>query len=440
MHDSSNTLRIHQPTLQGKTLTCTYTYNDIHYTNTYTFPFDNKNRTPQLKKMCEWVAVSGCFGLFNVAYHEHIAVDFALSDTEKRFFEKIIFLGLGEFRVTNNLPLNTRTSLRAEQAQTPHPVELQQPDKEKPLLLNGGGKDGSVSALLLTRLGMTFDWFQRGSSQAQINVANTWDSSVIQVDRILDEKRLDGPYEGHKPMSASIAFIASLCALLTGHTSVIASNEASANEANFVQDGVSVNHQYSKSLEFESDIQNLLADFNIPIKYFSLLRPLHELQIACIASKLAPSQLHAITSCNNGTKNATWCMHCAKCAFVALVMTASSPQAVENIWGYQPINTSGLHPYFIELLDPTVQKPFECVGTLAECQLAAALILNRKDVKLNDDTGKLLRKYASSDRDPLSNPLLTTLSEDLIPEYYKPVITLITEQIDSWKRETYKTY
>jgi hypothetical protein len=272
-------------------------------------------------------------------------------------------------------------------------------------------------------------------------VVSSWHRDVIRVDRLLDEKRKKGPYSGHRPMSANISLLASLAALRTGYDSVIASNEASANEGNFTKEGVTINHQYSKSLEFEEDIQALFSDFEISIKYFSLLRPLHELQIGILASKLLPDQLAAITSCNNGTADATWCMACAKCAFVVLVMTASSPEAATHIWHTQAINTPSLVPYLTELLDPNQQKPFECVGTLEECQLAAKFICSRKDAELTDGTRKLLQTYNSELKNYenlLDYPLISHIDPHLIPTEYKHVLNEIVASIEEWKLKTSK--
>ena len=62
------------------------------------------------------------------------------------------------------------------------------------------------------------------------------------------------------------------------------SNESSANEPSVV--GTDINHQYSKSFEFENDFRNYEKEFlKTNIEYFSLLRPLTELQIAMLFSK-----------------------------------------------------------------------------------------------------------------------------------------------------------
>ena len=71
-----------------------------------------------------------------------------------------------------------------------------------------------------------------------------------------------------------------LIAVLAGRSAVIASNEASASHGNATWHGIDVNHQWSKSLEFERLFGKWLdRDRNGGPEYFSLLRPLSELRI-----------------------------------------------------------------------------------------------------------------------------------------------------------------
>ncbi|GIW21806.1 MAG: hypothetical protein KatS3mg068_0813 [Candidatus Sericytochromatia bacterium] len=105
-------------------------------------------------------------------------------------------------------------------------------------------------------------------------------------------------------------------------------NERSANVGNLIKDGLEVNHQYSKSFEFEKDINNyfksaVLEDLN----YFSFLRPLSELHISKLFSK--EEKYHSVfTSCNSAFKIQEdkrverWCLNCDKCRFVFFSISA----------------------------------------------------------------------------------------------------------------------
>ena len=55
---------------------------------------------------------------------------------------------------------------------------------------------------------------------------------------------------------------------------------------NLMLNGEKVNHQYSKSFEFECDFENYANKYlRANVKYFSFLRPLNELQIAKIFAR-----------------------------------------------------------------------------------------------------------------------------------------------------------
>ncbi len=76
-----------------------------------------------------------------------------------------------------------------------------------------------------------------------------------------------------------LAFVSLLVAAGAGLRYIALSNESSANEPTVP--GTQINHQYSKSLDFEQDFRNYVKQFIHPeMAYFSFLRPLNELQIA----------------------------------------------------------------------------------------------------------------------------------------------------------------
>lgn len=430
-------LQIHRPTLIGSTLRCSFSTDNEHFMNTYLLPAMESPPKDDviIGKFCEWIAITSSFGLFSVDYFTELKTDFPFTAREIAFFEKLAFFGLGEFRIVNNIPATLKTSVISPIIKNPSNSSTKSDliAAQNPILLNGGGKDGSVSAYLLSQLNIPFTWLQRGSSQAQKNVVASWNAPVLIANRQLDPNRSNRRYSGHRPMSANIAMLATLVAYINGNDAVIASNEASANEGNVLIDGVSINHQYSKSLEFEQDIQDLFDLYSVPVNYFSLLRPLHELQIAFIARQLTDDQLRATTSCNYGTKDATWCLACPKCAFVALVLTVADERIPELIWGRQIINDKALLPFIGELINADIQKPFECIGTLEECQLAAQLLLQYRTDIVEESTRSYINQLIPKVSRPLNHSLITQLEPDSIPEKYRTVLPLMTDSLETWK-------
>jgi hypothetical protein len=232
--------------------------------------------------------------------------------------------------------------------------------------------------MVAARTGLRAASYYRRSGVAQNKTAGVLNSPMVLFKREMDEKRLTGKFQGHRPTSAAIAISALLTAYMTGKRDVIASNENSANEPNLEVDGVEINHQYSKSYEFEKDLSELLVLFGLPLRYFSLLRPFHELQIVKLFTHQPTDASNSFISCNHGFRKGFWCKTCAKCAFISLAFTAVAPETTESIFGVEnSITIPELERHIIELVSPELQKPLECVGTLYECQLAAKLILDR---------------------------------------------------------------
>lgn len=440
---NTKTLTVHKPTLTHSRLSCRYTAIGEQFENSYDFPepiTDELLNDPVTIKLCELTAITTSFGLFSVDYFDQITCDYYLNEDEVVFFEKLMFYGLGEFRYVNSIPLNTKTRVTGSVSQEiPIRNDRTQTLSSGALLLNGGGKDGSVSAWLLSASNIPFTWFQRGNSAAQASVLKQWSAPAVIIKRNLDQNRSNRKYAGHRPMSAGIALIALLSAHVYGFRDVIASNETSANEGNSVIDGFPLNHQYSKSLEFESDLQQLLDRASIGLRYFSLLRPLHELQIGVLASNLSDDQLAAIVSCNQGTREGYWCLKCAKCAFVILILTAASPITAKRVWGRKDIiNTPSLYPYIAELISPDVDKPLECVGTLEECQLAAGMVINQKETNelLSKEVRELLNRYAASDRRDVVH-FLNKLSQSAVPDEYRHVLALMQSELTAFSSQNH---
>jgi len=144
---------------------------------------------------------------------------------------------------------------------------------------------------------------------------------------------------------------------------------------------VEINHQYSKTSEFETDFQSYLAsNFGSVKRYYSFLRPLSELRIAEIFAKDSFNKYQGIfSSCNRAyTLNSDslfWCGECPKCAFIFLVLTPFvDRESLESIWGGKNLLLDeALVPTYKELLGIDGDKPLECVGDIKESRAAMRL-------------------------------------------------------------------
>ena len=305
-----------------------------------------------------------------------------------QFVEKTWFHGLAEMAYENDISLKNHINLvgnNPEKLNAPTPSILKLRDRA--LVPLGGGKDSLVTIEELKQQGKDVSLFMVGNSALIKDVASYIDLPLIQVTRKIDDKLIQynntGAFNGHVPITAINSSIAVLSALLFDYDSVVFSNERSADSANTINaDGDTVNHQYSKSHEFEKDFCKMIAtEISPELKYSSLQRPYSEL---AILKKFAdyPQYFSIFSSCNrnfhiDGSKNeqGRWCGDCPKCRFVFLGLAPFiKKQQLLDIFHKNMLNDINQQQGFAELLGIKGFKPFECVGELQESQLAFNLI------------------------------------------------------------------
>jgi len=307
-----------------------------------------------------------------------IACD-SLSATQLEFWKNLLIEGLGEFFYVNQIaPIHPEWSVQSDDSA---PIERAQPltESKRVLVPVGGGKDSIVTLELLAAAG--YDIFttsgNKGASPQvveQFTKEHQLHGNILfsrTLDPFLFELNANGYPNGHTPFSSILAFLTTLIADLNSIPFVALSNERSANEPTGVWQGQAVNHQFSKSLEFERDVQEYLrSSFNSVPTYFSFLRPWYEVQILK-AFTAYPQYFPIFKSCNVGQKLNQWCGNCAKCTFVALLLSAFLPEEqVTGIFGKEMLADVTLKPYIAELIGQTEYKPFECIGTIEESQVA----------------------------------------------------------------------
>lgn len=309
----------------------------------------------------------------------------ALTDEQKAFWRKLYWNGLGEFFYTNGISESQDGFLQVFSGQCSVCSEAVQnggsPLSASYLVPIGGGKDSVVTLELLRRAGKTIRPLimnPRGATRECARVAGFPLEEVLVIRRRIDPTLLElnakGYLNGHTPFSAMLAFYTRLASALSGIPNVALSNESSANESTVK--GSYVNHQYSKSLEFENDFRNYVneaASFN----YFSFLRPLSELQIAMLFSRFTAYH-DVFRSCNVGSKEDIWCGHCAKCLFAYIILSPFiAPERLNAIFGKSMLDDTTLDLEFRQLLGLAETKPFECVGTVSEVRQALQMAVER---------------------------------------------------------------
>ncbi len=328
-----------------------------------------------------------------------------MSETDVAFWEKLFLLGMGEFFYVNQIdPFSPKFVVTTA---TPTPLTRKQPlttdagPKTTILVPVGGGKDSIVSLEILANAGYEIYTTSGhlGSSEEIITVFSQHHdlSQDIVFERNLDPKLFElnrqGYPNGHTPFSSVLAPLTTCIADVFSIPYVAVSNEQSSNEATTTWKGIDVNHQYSKSFEFEQDFQKYIqTQFADAPLYFSLLRPLFEFQIIALFLQY-PQYFEVFHSCNVGQKDDIWCGNCAKCAFVALLLSAFLPdEEIERIFRKDMLLDESLSFYWEQLLGIVETKPFECIGTRDE-SAAALYVAFRIRHEAGKPIPKLMHKF-----------------------------------------------
>src|SRR3989338_3101249 len=312
---------------------------------------------------------------------------YQLTKQQADFFNTVYKKGLGEFFNRNNL--DPKISPKFSYDKTVKPIPASSSKLLTSILLGiGGGKDSIVSAELLREANHPFTSFHIDSTTRPglvDDVIKLIGKPVLKIRRILDPKVHDKhAYNGHVPVSAIYAFLGILSCVLYGYKYFIVSNEHSSNFGNIKYlpagrqgKGLDVNHQWSKSLEFELLFSDYVKNSISPdIGYFSLLRPFHEIRIVKLFSKY-PKYFRHFSSCNRNfsikdkTHKGLWCGECPKCIFAFTLLSAFlSKKELLGIFGQNLYAREDLLPMFKDILGLGAMKPFDCVGTFEEAQTA----------------------------------------------------------------------
>ena len=308
-----------------------------------------------------------------------------LNEEQCKWFRKLFYLGLGEFRYINKITIPEEDFVKFIPMGKEIQLEELNYENEGIIVPIGGGKDSNVTIELLKNRFDNISPFMIGAkdiSYSCVQAAGYNKDEIIEVNRIIDKKLLElnkkGFLNGHTPFSAMVAFLTYTIAFALGKKYIALSNEDSANESNV--DGENINHQYSKTLEFENDFRDYCKKYlKTNIEYFSFLRPISELQIAMLFARF--EKYHNIfKSCNVGSKQKPWiwCGNCPKCLFVYTILSPFiEKDKLIKIFGSDLFNKQELLNTFIELCGFGQIKPFECVGTFSEVRYSVSKIIEK---------------------------------------------------------------
>lgn len=396
--------------------------------------------------------------LNNILFHLHIALwisyyklfptsdlvieSWTIDDYQKKFWEKFYINWLWEFLYTNNISPGLLFNFTSNSDIKFNKIDFNV--SEKALVPIWWWKDSIVSVELLKKSPVNFDLFVfwKGDELKNNTSEISWTKTLL-VKRFLSEKLFsmnnEWYYNWHVPITWIIAFSMEVVSYLYDYKYLILSNEKSANFWNTLWNWVDINHQYSKSLDFEKDFSNYVEKYiSSDVKYFSLLRWFYEIKIAELFSDLWSKYFSFFSSCNNNfkIKNKSdkiskwkyWCNDCPKCAFVFTILRPFlNKEDVLNIFWEDLFNKKDLEKLFRELLWISWIKPFECVWESEEVIISMYKSLEKYDNDklpyiLDIFKNDVLTKMTIVELENIEKKLVTISQDDIIPENIKKLI------------------
>ena len=401
-------------------------------------PFFDWDSIPeeQLETLAFQIGMTELVSYWKIACPKRVVVKpFALTESQKKFWKKLYYNGLGEFLYLNSITVSEGELMELESLSIDFmPSHILRGNgmgclsfEEKTLVPVGGGKDSVVTLECLRHEMPVIPLIvnPRGATLNCVKTAGYGENDFIVINRTLDPTMLklnaEGYLNGHTPFSALLAFISILVAIGSRSKYIALSNENSANESTVP--GTNINHQYSKSIEFERDFRNYVAEnLSNEVQYFSFLRPLSELQIASLFAQC--DAYHPVfRSCNVGSKTDSWCGHCPKCLFTWIILSPFlSREKLTDIFGKDLMADPSLQPILEELNGTAAVKPFECVGTVEEvraCLQAAGISTS----SMNAETNAAETKVPEPVVGPTVQEILNRFNnEHFLPEKFERIL------------------
>ncbi len=366
---------------------------EVRFTETVQFTPSLPNRIDRKRFDGLFVLLGAVLGLsyYKAAAPGRFVIDVpGLTAEAVEYLRLVIREGMAEFAYRNQMPGPLEPEIITTAAlQTAWPESSWREVSGDPLVPIGGGKDSVVTVELLQRHRLHPIQFAVNPNPIIHRVARASGHGLISASRTIDPALLalnaEGALNGHVPVTAMNSLIALAQSRILDIGPVVMSNEHSASDPTLTEGGWVVNHQWSKSVEAEYALQQVIGPQSglRPEHYFSLLRPFSELRIAGVFATY-PRYYKVATSCNRAFRmdagDVSWCGECDKCRFVFLVLsTYLAPAALRDIFGRDILNEPEQIPGFEALLGLDQHKPFECVGTEAESMVALSHTARRRD-------------------------------------------------------------
>ncbi len=334
---------------------------------------------------------------FKAAPAPTIAPDFALTPAARRIAELAYGPGLGEFYVRNDLTYPPALSVEAEAADALAPAEAAVSEAPRAAVAFGGGKDSHVASSIVAEAGATSERFSIIlGDQVGTRLQAMSETPVRLIKRRIDPRLIEisksgEALNGHIPITGVNSTLLTLIAEAMGLDWVVFANERAASEPTMEAGGHPVNHQFSKSLEFEDALRAGFAEAGARANYFSVLRPVSELWTAHYLATRGAAALDIFASCNRNfvfagpsvlEKGQRWCGECAKCVYTAILLAPFLSEARHGeVFQSELLDNLSNATFLREIAGLTDAKPWECVGERREVAAALYHLLTTDDWK-----------------------------------------------------------
>lgn len=315
-----------------------------------------------------------------------------LNVSQKKWWMDLLINGMGEFFYINKIDFKNKEFLKIS-SEVPDNAIYADETRNRILIPIGGGKDSVVTVESLKKWPAGINCFSLNPTKPSkeiMKLAGCKDPIIVErkIDKKLLELNQKEFLNGHTPFSAYLAFLSILLGVVFDYRFIALSNERSSNEGNIKYLNTDINHQYSKSWDFEKKFRGYSKKYLVKdIEYFSFLRPLYEIQIAKLFSA-HEKYFPVFLSCNEANKTTSgtkkpkrnWCGACSKCLFVYMALYPfADTEKLIKIFGKDLLNDKKLLPILEQLIGDGDFKPFECVGTHKESLALLYLILEKTD-------------------------------------------------------------
>ncbi|MBR5648014.1 hypothetical protein IKW73_03760 [Candidatus Saccharibacteria bacterium] len=303
----------------------------------------------------------------------------AISTRQAEIFNRIYQEGMSQFAFENKL---TRNDLAEFVGGDAGDFAEETFTRGGSLVTLSGGKDSLLATEMTIGSGTEYKIAYITASESYPDIINEFGEPVI-IRRMIDKEGLKnaGGFNGHVPVTIINQALMLIQAILLGYSRIEFGIGKEGLEAHAFIDDLPVNHQWAKTADAQSLMDEYIKNFVTPsIKIDSLLKDLSELEIArSFAGRCWQKYGDRFSSCNvanykQGANNATlkWCGKCAKCANSYLLFAPFVPYTEQlKIFGHDLFTDPEMTETFKGLLGVDgVMKPFECIASIDELRYA----------------------------------------------------------------------